>query len=167
MKFNFKEKVFLSWAGLKGSVPIVLATFPLLANIGDSHLIFNVVFFVVLTSCLIQGSTISFVAGKLGLAEPASETPKHSLEIVSLGKANAEMVEYQMEPDSFLIGKTLKEISFPDHTLVNAIIRDDKLVTATGDTVIKEGDFLYVLTPKLKRRNVKQLLRKKNTHYEE
>ncbi|QFK73270.1 potassium/proton antiporter [Pradoshia sp. D12] len=167
MNFNFKERVFLSWAGLKGSVPIVLATFPLLANIGDSHLIFNVVFFVVLTSCLIQGSTISFVAGKLGLAEPASETPKHSLEIVSLGKANAEMVKYQMEPDSFLIGKTLIEIPFPDHTLVNAIIRDDKLVTPTGDTVIKEGDFLYVLTPKLKKRSVKQLLRKKNTDNEE
>ncbi len=163
MKFHFKEKVFLSWAGLKGSVPIVLATFPLLADIGDSHLIFNVVFFVVLTSCLIQGSSISFVADKLGLAEPASDTPKHSLEIISLGKANAEMVEYQMEQDSFLIGKPLKEIPFPDKTLVNAIIRDDKLVTPTGDTVIQEQDFLYVLTPKTKKRSVRHLLQKKST----
>lgn len=162
MNFSFKELLFLSWAGLKGSVPIVLATFPLLANIGDSHLIFNVVFFVVLTSCLIQGSSISFVADKLGLAEPASETPMHSLEIVSLGKANAEMVEYQMKPDALLIGKPLNEIPFPENTLVNAIIRDDKLVTPTGDTIIEEGDFLYILTPKTKKRSVKQLLQKKH-----
>ena len=161
MNFTFKEKVFLSWAGLKGSVPIVLATFPLLAEIADSHLIFNVVFFVVLTSCLIQGSTITFVAGKLGLAEPASERPKHSLEIISQGKANAEMVEYQIGAQSSFVGKAINELSFPDNTLVNAIIRNDKLITPTGDTTFKEGDFLYILTPKTKKRIVKEMLQKK------
>ena len=158
MNYTFKEKAFLSWAGLKGSVPIVLATFPLLANIGDSHLIFNVVFFVVLTSCLIQGSTISFVADKLGLAKPASDSPKHSLEIISQGKANAEMVSQQISADSPIVGKTLNELTFPDNTLVNAIIRNDKLVTPTGDTIVEKGDFLYILTPKTKKRSVKQLL---------
>lgn len=161
MKFNFKELIFLSWAGLKGSVPIVLATFPLLAEIEDSHLIFNVVFFVVLTSCLIQGSTISLFAEKLGLSEPAPATPMHSIELVSLGKANAEMIEYQLDSNAEIVGKTLTEIPFPNAALINAIIRNDKLVTPTGDTILQSGDFLYVLTSKTSKKEVKHLLHQK------
>lgn len=167
MKFTNKELVFLSWAGLKGAVPIVLATFPLLADIEGSQLIFNVVFFVVLTSCLIQGATVTNLADKLGLTGPKKATPMHSLELVSLGKVNTEMIEYEIDTDSKLVGKTLLDIPFPDGTLVNAIIRNDQLITPTGTTRIKLGDFLYILASKSSKPKLKQILHEKQDHIDE
>ncbi|WP_408009169.1 potassium/proton antiporter [Pseudalkalibacillus sp. A8] len=167
MNFTNKELAFLSWAGLKGAVPIVLATFPLLSNIENSQLIFNVVFFVVLTSCLIQGATITKVADKLGLTGPKKTTPIHSIELVSLRKASAEMLEYEMEEGAAIIGEKLVDIPFPDGSLINAIIRNDKLITPTGNTVIHAGDFLYILTSKKSKEKLKRLLKEKEPFHEE
>jgi potassium/hydrogen antiporter len=164
MPFSQKERIFLSWAGLKGAVPIVLATFPLLAGIEDSHQIFNVVFFVVLTSALIQGSTIPLLADKLGLNGPKKTTPMQSLELISLGKADAEMIEYEMESDSAIVGKTLMEIPFPEGALVNAVIRNGKLIAPTGNTVIMAGDFLYILSERKNKPKLKKLLREKSVY---
>ncbi|WP_285890793.1 potassium/proton antiporter [Mesobacillus maritimus] len=161
MKYSHKEKIFLSWAGLKGAVPIVLATFPLLANIDGSYQIFNVVFFVVLASCLVQGSTITQLAERLDLVGPKVSEPTHSLELISLGKADAEMLEYRMEHDAEIVGMTLLDIPFPSGSLVNAIIREDKLIPPTGNTVLMGGDFLYILAPRKHKKQIKQLLEKK------
>jgi potassium/hydrogen antiporter len=161
MNYSQKERVFLSWAGLKGAVPIILATFPLLAGIEGSHQIFNVVFFVVLTSALIQGATIPMLANKLGLNGPKKTVPMQSLELISLGKADAEMIEYEMESDSAIVGKTLMEIHFPEGTLVNAIIRNGKLIAPTGNTVILAGDFLYILSGRKNKPKLKKLLKEK------
>ncbi|MRX71909.1 potassium/proton antiporter [Bacillus lacus] len=163
LKYSVKERIFLSWAGLKGAVPIVLATFPLLANIEGSYLMFNVVFFVVLTSCLIQGSTITLLAEKLQLVGPKKNTPMHSIELVSLGKANAEIIEYEMEHSAAITGKTLNDIPFPDGTLVNAIIRANQLITPTGDTTVQGGDYLYILTDRKSKGPLKALLRQKDS----
>jgi potassium/hydrogen antiporter len=162
MNYSQKERIFLSWAGLKGAVPIILATFPLLAGIENSHKMFNVVFFVVLTSALIQGATIPKLADKLGLNGPKKTTPMQSLELVSLGKADAEMIEYEMESDSAIIGKTLMDIPFPEGTLVNAIIRDGKLTAPTGNTAIMAGDFLYILSARKNKPQLKKLLKEKS-----
>jgi cell volume regulation protein A len=162
-RYTNNEKLFLSWAGLKGAVPIVLATFPMLAGMEDSQLIFNVVFFVVLTSCLIQGTTITNLADKLGLTGPAKAAPMHSLELVSLGKAQAEMIEYEMEADAAIVGQPLLHIPFPDGALVNAIIRNDSLITPDGSTVIQPGDFLYILTSKKSKQQLTQLLKEKKS----
>lgn len=167
MGFSKNEIVFLSWAGLKGAVPIVLATYPLLANVEGSSLIFNVVFFVVLTSCLIHGSTITALAKKLGLTGPKKTTPMHSLELVSLGKADAEMLEYEIEDDAAIVGKTLLEIPFPEGALVNAIIRNEQLITPTGNTIIEKGDFLYILSSRKNTMKIKALLSEKNTQHME
>ncbi|MCM3663132.1 potassium/proton antiporter [Mesobacillus subterraneus] len=161
MKYTQKERIFLSWAGLKGAVPIVLATFPLLAGVEGSHQIFNVVFFVVLTSALIQGSTIPYLADKLGLNGPKKTTPMQSLELISLGKADAEMIEYEMESDSAIVGKTLTDIPFPEGSLVNAIIRKGKLIAPTGNTLIMAGDFLYILSARKNKPQLKKLLKEK------
>jgi potassium/hydrogen antiporter len=162
MNYSQKERIFLSWAGLKGAVPIILATFPLLAGIENSHKMFNVVFFVVLTSALIQGATIPKLADKLGLNGPKKTTPMQSLELVSLGKADAEMIEYEMESDSAIVGKTLMDIPFPEGTLVNAIIRDGKLTAPTGNTAILAGDFLYILSARKNKPQLKKLLKEKS-----
>ncbi len=157
--YSFKEKIFLSWAGLKGAVPIVLATFPMVAELDNGQLFFNVVFFVVLLSALIQGSTISVVADKLGLSGRTRVEPMHSLELISIGKANAEMVEYEVRDQVNLIGEQLVNIDFPKDALISAIIRNNELVTPTGDTIIKKGDILFILVSKKNKTQLKKLLR--------
>lgn len=164
MNYTNKERIFLSWAGLKGAVPIVLATFPLLAGIENSPQIFNVVFFVVMTSALIQGATIPYAAGKLKLNGPKKTAPMQSLELISLGKADAEMIEYEMESDSVIVGKSLMAIPFPEGSLVNAIIRKGKLIAPTGNTVLMAGDFLYILTTRKNMPHLKKLLKEKTIY---
>jgi cell volume regulation protein A len=159
MDFTHKEKIFLSWAGLRGAVPIVLATFPMLAGIADSQAIFNVVFFVVFTSALIQGSTILLLAGKLGLTGPIKAISAHSLELVSIGKANAEIIEYEVHKDDLLVNKKLVDILFPSNVLINAIIRSEKLITPSGDTCLQEGDILYILTEKTSINKLKEMFK--------
>ncbi|RIW28823.1 potassium/proton antiporter [Bacillus salacetis] len=158
MDFHLNEKIFLSWAGLRGAVPIVLATFPLIAGLENSPMIFNVVFFVVLTSALIQGSTISIFAKKLGLAGPVKSEPVHSLELVSIGKANAEIIEVEAKADIPILGKSLAEVEFPKDVLINAVIRGTELVTPYGETVIKKGDVLYILVSRKSKKELKRML---------
>ncbi|MFB4166643.1 potassium/proton antiporter [Virgibacillus sp. JSM 102003] len=157
-QYNVKEKVFLSWAGLRGAVPIVLSIFPMLAEVEGSQVMFNVVFFVVLTSTLIQGSTITYLSSKLGLESEIKEKPVHSLELISMGKTNVEMVEYDVTSKNEIIGKTLESMALPDNALINAIIRDNEIITPNGQTVIKENDTLYILVSRKSKRNLIKLL---------
>jgi potassium/hydrogen antiporter len=158
MDYQLNEKIFLSWAGLRGAVPIVLATFPLIAGLENSPMIFNVVFFVVLTSALIQGSTISSFAEKLGLTGPTKVEPVHTLELVSIGKANAEILEVEANEETPILGKSLADITFPKDVLINAIIRGTELITPYGETVIQKGDILYILVSRNSKRDLKQML---------
>ncbi|NGZ77212.1 potassium/proton antiporter [Saccharibacillus alkalitolerans] len=160
MKFDLKEITFISWAGLRGAVPIVLATYPMIAGIEHSQLIFNVVFFVVLTSALIQGSTISFLADKLGLLGGKKATAPHSLELVSIGKTNSEIIEIDVEENSVVEGKQIQHAKLPVEALVTAIVRDEKIITPKGATRIKAGDILYVLLPKSMRKQVQAMFDK-------
>jgi cell volume regulation protein A len=161
MKFDKKEKLFLSWAGLRGAVPIVLATFPMISGLVNSQLFFNVVFFVVLTSALVQGSTIAFLADKLKLTGTKKETPIHSLELVSIGKANAEVIEVEINEEHAIANRSLAEIIFPKDVLVNAIIRNGDLITPYGETRIRSGDTLYILVSKQSKKELKLMLDQK------
>jgi potassium/hydrogen antiporter len=158
--FNFtnKEKLFISWAGLRGAVPIVLATFPMISNVENSQVIFNFVFFIVLSSALIQGSSIVYLANKLKLTGPNKTTPPHTLELVSIGKANAEMIEYHVGEANQLIDQKMKNLELPKNVLVNAIIRNEALITPSGETSILKGDILYILSDKKSVRELKQKL---------
>ncbi|GAE28757.1 potassium/proton antiporter [Halalkalibacter hemicellulosilyticus] len=161
MNYTLKEKLFVSWAGLRGAVPIVLATFPVVAGLDNGQLFFNVVFFIVLTSALVQGSSISFFAKTLGLTGPKKDTPHHSLELISMGKANAEMVQYQVHETSAIVGQTLRDIQFPNRVTISAIVRNEKLISPYGDTEIMEGDFLYILVSRKYKAELKKVLEKK------
>lgn len=157
MKFNLKEKILISWAGLKGVVPVVLATYPLVAGLENGKLLFNVVFFIVITSALIQGSTIAPLAGVLGLTEGVKTKVPHSLELVSIGKTNSEIIEIEIEEGSVCVGKEIREIKLPQESLISAIIRKDKVVTPRGSTSLVSGDTLYILAPKTELENIKSL----------
>ncbi len=156
--YTFKEKLFLSWAGLRGAVPIVLATFPLLAGVENAYLYFNMVFFIVITSALLQGSTISNVARWLGLEAPPSPKRIHQLELVSMDKANAEMLEVEISNDSPYLNSLVQDMDLPDDTVISAIIRDGELVMPTGQTELLERDVLYILTDKKQVKALKEAM---------
>ncbi|WP_100372066.1 potassium/proton antiporter [Bacillus sp. FJAT-45037] len=161
MGYDLKERVFLSWAGLRGAVPIVLATFPMLAGLENSQMFFNVIFFVVMISALVQGSTIALFAKKLGLVGPKKIDPPHSLELVSIGKANAEIIEFEVSEETKITNKSLASIDFPKDVLINAIIRSNELITPYGETEIKVGDILYILVSRESKKELKQMLKQK------
>ncbi|UJW56361.1 potassium/proton antiporter [Bacillus sp. A116_S68] len=161
MSYTLKEKLFLSWAGLRGAVPIVLATFPIVAGLENAQLFFNVVFFIVLTSTLIQGSSITYLAEKLKLTGPVKDNPHHSIELISMGKANAEMIQFKTTKQSAIVGKKLHEISFPQKANISAIVRDETLITPYGETEIKEEDFLYILVSSKYKEPLKKVLEEK------
>jgi hypothetical protein len=140
-----KEKILLCWGGIKGVIPIVLATYPVAAGLEGGRYYFNIVFFVVLLSALVQGSTIEVVAQKLGLLTGNKRLSPHSLELISLEHPGFELLEYDVGADSPLLDRQLREIPLPEGALVSAIVRENDLFAPRGDTVITENDLLYIL----------------------
>ncbi|UFU00416.1 potassium/proton antiporter [Radiobacillus kanasensis] len=161
MKFSVADKIFLSISGLKGAVPIVLATYPMIAGLENSQLLFNVVFFVVFTSALVQGAAISPLADYLGLSGQEKFSSPHTLELVSIGKSSSEISEIAIKDHSVVLNKMLSEIKLPRDTLISAVIRGDNVVTPTGTTTLQEGDIVYVLAPKSKRKQVNHIFMRK------
>lgn len=144
-KYDFRDKLFLSWAGIKGAVPVVLATYPLAAGLDMGSYIFNIVFFVVLISTTLQGSTIDWVAKKLGLFVGVRQQPTHSLELISMAEAQVEVIEYEVTSSSRAREEKINKLDLPDQTLVLSITRGNDLITPRGWTRIKEGDILIIL----------------------
>ncbi|NLT50899.1 MAG: potassium/proton antiporter [Ignavibacteria bacterium] len=147
-KFNLKEKMFISWVGLRGAVPIILATFPLLKGVENSHLIFNLVFFVVLSSATIQGWSINPVAKWLKLSAPLQLKKKLSLEFSSATDSDTDLIELIVPFNSSIAGKQIVDINFPADSRIVLIIRDEKNIVPSGGTVLEEGDILSILINK-------------------
>ncbi|NMO95213.1 potassium/proton antiporter [Paenibacillus lemnae] len=157
-KFVFKEKLLVAWAGLRGAVPIVLATYPILAGIEGGQMFFNVVFFVVLTSAVIQGTTIAPLALKLKLVNKDKLQQPSLLELYALGKTKTEINHVQVQKNMPIIGIEIQDLNLPDDILFTAIIRNEQIITPRGNTVIEEGDTLYVMSSKAKRKEMKSIL---------
>lgn len=157
-KFAMREKILISWAGLRGAVPIVLATYPVLAGIKHGELFFNVVFFVVLTSAVIQGTTISPLTQMLSLVEKDKAKAPTLLELMALGKTDSEINHILVDGEMPIIGKEIQQLNLPDDILFTAIIRERRIITPKGSTVIEAGDTLYVMNPKQKRKEMKTIL---------
>jgi cell volume regulation protein A len=144
-RFNWREKAYLSWVGLRGAVPIVLATYPLLAGLPQANLIFNVIFFVVLTSVLLQGATVSGMAQWLKVDAPMPRRPIYPLEYNPVSGIQSGLKELIIPVDSRLIGKSIVEIGFPPDFLIVLIARGDKFVLPSGGTVLQADDHLLAL----------------------
>ncbi|WP_165767905.1 potassium/proton antiporter [Virgibacillus indicus] len=157
MKYNMKEKLFISWAGLKGAVPIVLATYPIVSEVENAGLIFNVVFFVVIISALVQGSTLSWLATKLGLTGEQEDT-EPSIELINLGSTDHEIMRLTVSKSSPAVGSSLTDIELPEDTLIIGITRNKDLITPSGNTIIEDRDTLYVLSDKNSRSTAKDTL---------
>lgn len=143
--FTLRETTLVSWIGLRGSVPIILAIFPLMFGLPNASLIFNVVFFVVLISAITQGSTLPLVARLLGLSQPPPATPAAALEITAVGDIDADIVRYTLGEKSRAIGQFLARMALPDSTVVAMITRNDSVIPPRGSTQLKMGDHLFVV----------------------
>jgi len=147
-KMKFKEQILISWVGLRGAVPIVLATFPLVYNTPNADLVFNIVFFVVLTSALIQGSTIAAVSKKLNLVEIDDSKKYFPFEMNDKFDSNSELVEIVVPKKSKVIDKQIIDLNLPEKALIVLINRDEKYVIPRGETKIMEDDVLLLLSEK-------------------
>ena len=141
-RYTVREKLLVSWVGLRGAAPIILATFPLLAGLPEAPLIFDVVFFVVLTSVLIQGTTIPQVARWLRLAAPPPEPVVPSLR-EHIGE---HLLELELPAGSAAAGKRIIDLRLPPQALLVLISRDGQHVVPTGSTVLREGDHVLITT---------------------
>ncbi len=143
--FNLREVTLVSWVGLRGSVPIILAIFPLMFGLPNAPLIFNVVFFVVLISATTQGSTLPLIARKLGLDEPPPASPAATLEITALGDIDADIVEYTLGDQSRAVGQRLSRLALPESCVVAMITRNKTVIPPRGSTRLQSGDHLFVV----------------------
>lgn len=147
-KLNWREKTFLSWVGLRGAAPIILATFPLLAQLEQANLIFNVVFFVVLASVLLQGTSLPRMAKLLKVDAPLIPKRVYPIEFVPMGGLKSELKELPVPIESDMIGKAIFELGLPDDFLVILIARENDFLLPSGGTILQGNDTLLVLSAK-------------------
>jgi cell volume regulation protein A len=144
-RFSPGEMAFVSWAGLRGAVPIILATYPLLRGVENAGLIFDVVFFAVVVSVLAQGLTIPWVARRLGLEVPAGPAPPVSLEITSLKHVDSDIVDYAVEAGSRAAGRPVRALALPEGAVIAMIARGREVVPPRGSTRIEADDHVFVV----------------------
>ncbi|MEO6228726.1 MAG: potassium/proton antiporter [Ferruginibacter sp.] len=142
-KSNFRSKLFISWVGLRGGVPIVFATYPLIAGIEKAEMIFNLVFFISVTSVLLQGTTLAYVAKLLHLDIPSKAKRRTELEIAE--NAKKEKIQIQINADNPAVGRMIVQLEFPKAAQIMTIKRDNKYIIPGGATVIMENDKLFIL----------------------
>jgi cell volume regulation protein A len=136
---------WIAWVGLWGAVPIILTTFPLLAGRPQAETMFNVVFFTVLTSALIQGTSLPLVAKWLGVDAALGETPRPPLDIEPVGRMNSDLVDMAIPPNGVASGKRVMEINLPPRALIVLLNRRDEFIIPSGGTVFEAGDKLLML----------------------
>lgn len=147
LPFNMsvRKKTMLAWVGLRGSVPIILATFPFTAGLPQADIYFNIVFFIVVASVFIQGTSIPLVSKILKLDVPLANKKNYPIEFEKVEGIDAELTDLIVPYNSEAIGKTIRELNVPEKCLIMLISRNDKFVIPAGSTVIQGGDVLLVL----------------------
>ncbi|HEX2046946.1 MAG TPA: potassium/proton antiporter [Acidimicrobiales bacterium] len=143
--FRPRETLMVSWVGLRGAVPIVLATFPLVEGLAQAELLFNVVFFIVLTSVLLQGTTIPVVARWLGVDAPLERRRWQLVEAVEAGSAKTDLHEVVVGADTPAAGRQIVDLQLPQGVLVVLVSRGGDFVVPQGSTVLMPGDTVLLL----------------------
>lgn len=144
-RFDWREMTLLSWVGLKGAVPITLAIFPLIYDVGNAALIFNIVFFIVVLSALVQGWSLAPVAGWLHLRLPTEPAPPVTLEISSLQNVDGSVLDFTVRPESRAAGHLVKDLALPAGAVISLIARDKQIIPPHGGTRIEVGDHVLVV----------------------
>ena len=143
--YTTAERAVLSWAGLRGAVPVVLATFPVIDDVPGSLGLFNIVFFAVLLSTLVQGATFEPIARLLGVTTSEPALPQPLAETGTIRRLGAEIVEYPVRGDDAIVGHAVRDLGLPREALLNVIVRGDQAIPPRGSTRVLAGDRLHVL----------------------
>jgi cell volume regulation protein A len=143
--YTAREKMLLGWAGLRGAVPIVLATFVLSSQVETASTIFNAVFFVVVVSAILQGTTLERVAARLDLLSPAR--PVHEPPIEVGESSPLDLLDFVVAPDHAIAGAAVREVGLPRIAIIAVVVRGDDSIPPRGSTIIEPGDRLFVLVP--------------------
>lgn len=149
-RFPWREQLFISWVGLRGAVPVVLGLFPVMYGVEDARLYFNIAFFIVLVSLLLQGWTIAPAARLLGLEVPPSAEPLQRLTLDMPGHFEHEILGYQVRPGSLVAARDLATLELPEGMQIMAVMREGVPQPPHPELGFKPGDYVYVLAqPKL------------------
>lgn len=142
---NAKERLMLGWAGLRGATPIWLATFPVVAGVGGGDELFSIVFFVVVSSTLVQGASFEPLAARLGLTTDEPALPRRLLESGRIRRMGGDVIAYRLPPGAAAAGHPVRELDLPREALVNVIVRDGNAIPPRGSTELQENDELHIL----------------------
>ena len=156
--YSARERLVVGWAGLRGAIPVVLATFPVIADVPRSLEFFNIVFFAVLLSTLLQGSTFEPLARRLGLTTTEPALPRPLAEAGTIRRLGAEILEYTIASEDAIAGARVRDLGLPRDAVVNVIVRGDEAIPPRGSTRLRTGDQLHVLMRQDAARHVPSLL---------
>jgi cell volume regulation protein A len=143
--YNWRERGILGWAGLRGAVPVVLATFPVIERVPHSAQFFNIVFFAVIVSTIVQGSTFEPLARRLRLTSSEPALPRPLAESGTIRQLGAEVLEYSIAPGDAIAGAPVRDLGLPRDAVVNVIVRGDRAIPPRGSTRLLAGDELHLL----------------------
>jgi potassium/hydrogen antiporter len=144
-RFSSADRLVLGWAGLRGAVPVVLATFPVIDGVSRSEEFFNIVFFAVVISTLVQGTTFEPLAKRLGVTTSEPALPRPLAETGTIRRLGAEIVEYPVGPEDAVVGHRVRELGLPRDALLSVIVRGEEAVLPRGSTRVEAGDRLHVV----------------------
>jgi potassium/hydrogen antiporter len=144
-RYSAAERLMVGWAGLRGAVPVVLATFPVLAHVPGSLEFFNIVFFAVVVSTVLQGATFEPLAKRLGVTTTEPALPPPLMEAGTVRRLGAEVLEYSIKPDDAIVGARVRDLGLPREAVVNVVVRGEEAIPPRGSTRLRAGDRLNVL----------------------
>ncbi len=146
-RYSMREILYIGWVGLRGAIPIVLGTYPVLIGAGDARTMFNIVFFIVLVSTIVPGATVRWVTAWLGLQSEERPPPPALLEIISTRVlSGAEIASFSINQSAAACGARIAELPLPAESAVILLIRDSQLIPPRGPTVLQKDDHVYVLS---------------------
>ncbi len=157
-RYTAKEKLFLSWGGIKGAVPIVLATYPAAYGLEKGEAVFNIIFFAVLVSCLLQGSSLGKLAKRLKQTTPKSPSSPFSMELLAVKQSDIDMFEYLVYENSYCAEKVIQELRFDPDVVITSITRNGKILLPRGAVKLLPGDILFVLAPLSRHHELREFL---------
>lgn len=143
--YELREVAFIGLVGLRGAVPIILATFPVLAKAPGAEMIFNVVFFVVVVMSIVPGTIVPWLARTLGVESDEPPSPPAVLEIESPALLHGELISFYIDEELAVAGASISDLPFPEAAAATLIVRGDELIAPKGSTVLTPGDHVYVL----------------------
>ena len=157
-QYNRRSKLMVSWIGLRGAVPIILATFPLVAGLNNADLIFSIVFFVVLTSVLIQGTTIPLVAKWLHVNLPFFKQTRYPIQFEPDVDTKSALKEIVVQDDFRIVGQKIVDLHLPENVLIVLVNREGKFLVPKGSTIIQSEDKLLLLASKSELDDARKIL---------